>query len=143
MKKKILLLLLFVLVAIQFVPALPESTAEPQDSILLRKDLPGEVASILKKSCNDCHSNTTHWPWYAHIAPVSFWIGHHVEEGREHFNLSDWEQYTPERKAHKIEELAEEVKEEEMPLPSYTWLHHQAKLTDEERHVLITYFESL
>ncbi len=142
--KRVATVLIIVLVILQFVPALPESSPEPQATSLLQNEkLPENVQSILAKACNDCHSNSSVWPWYAHVAPVSLWIGHHVEEGREHFNLSEWENYEPKKKAHKIEELIEMVKEEEMPLPSYTWLHSEAKLTMEERATLISYFESL
>lgn len=143
MKKKVLLVLLLILIVIQFIPTLPESTPEPQSSFLVRDDIPADVQSILKSACNDCHSNTVNWPWYSYVAPVSFWIGHHVEEGREHFNLSEWENYEPKRKAHKIEELVEMVKEKEMPLDSYTWMHSEAKLSEDQRTALINYFESL
>ncbi len=143
MKKKALLVLIIILAVIQFIPALPESSPEPQSSLLVRDDMPEDVQSILQSACNDCHSNTSTWPWYAHVAPLSFWIGDHVEEGREHFNLSEWENYEPKKKAHKIEELVEMVEEKEMPLEKYTWMHSDAKLSQEQRDVLIDYFESL
>jgi len=82
-----------------------------------------QIQSILKNNCYDCHSNQTVCPWYANVAPISFWLDHHIEEGKEHFNVSGWEQYSPKKKDHKLEELIEEVEEGEMPLDSYTWTH--------------------
>lgn len=143
MKKKILLTVIAVLVIIQFIPALPSNEAEPSTSLLTRADMPEDVSAILKKACNDCHSNSSNWPWYAHVAPLSFWIGHHVEEGREHFNLSKWDSYPADRRAHKIEEAIEEIEKGGMPLESYTSMHPDALLTPEERETLIAYFKSL
>ncbi|WP_417601972.1 heme-binding domain-containing protein [Owenweeksia hongkongensis] len=141
--KKIILALVLILVVIQFILALPENSPEPQSSLLIREDIPKDVQSILKSACNDCHSNSAIWPWYAHVAPLSFWIGDHVEEGREHFNLSEWENYEPKKKAHKIEELVEMVEEKEMPLEKYVWLHSEAELSADQRATLISYFKSL
>jgi len=144
MKKKIILAVAVVLVAIQFVPAIPETGPEPREtSLLVREDIPAEIKSILAEACADCHSQGVSWPWYAHVAPVSFFVGHHVKEGREHFNLSEWGNYDAEKKAHKIEELEEMVSEKEMPLESYTWMHRDAQLSDTQRETLIAYFKGL
>jgi hypothetical protein len=94
-----------------------------------------QVASILKETCYDCHSDQTKYPWYAEIAPVSFWLDEHIENGKKHFNVSAWESYSVKKKDHKLEELIEMIEEKEMPLDSYTWLHDD--LTEEERTLLI------
>ncbi|MDT8347418.1 MAG: heme-binding domain-containing protein, partial [Flavobacteriaceae bacterium] len=60
------------------------------------------VAEVLKNTCYDCHSNHTKYPWYGSIAPLSFWLNHHIEEGKEHLNLSDWENWNIEKKDHKL-----------------------------------------
>jgi mono/diheme cytochrome c family protein len=143
MVKKILVGLLLLLVVMQFLPALPANSPEPQSSLLLKSSLPENISAILNKACNDCHSSTATLPWYAHVAPVSFYIGEHIEDGRKHFNFSEWDNYNPKKKAHKIEELIEEVEEGKMPLEEYTWLHPEAKLTAEERTALIAYFKAL
>lgn len=143
MLKKILLGLLLLLVVMQFLPALPDNTPEPQSSLLVKADLPQDVSNILTKACNDCHSSSATLPWYAHVAPVSFYIGEHIEDGRKHFSFSEWDNYAPKRKAHKIEELIEEVEEGKMPLEEYTYLHPEAKLTEEDKSTLIAYFKSL
>lgn len=94
-----------------------------------------EVAGILKENCYDCHSDHTRYPWYAEIAPFSYWLNDHIKHGKGHFNVSAWESYSVKKKDHKLEELIEMVKEEEMPLDSYTWLHDD--LTEAERKLLI------
>lgn len=100
-----------------------------------------EVVSLVKSACYDCHSNTTQYPWYSQIAPASWWIAHHVNEGKEHLNFSEWTGYSPEKAAHKLRECFEEVAKEEMPLKSYTWLHQEAQLTEGERAKLVAWFK--
>ncbi|GAA3613330.1 heme-binding domain-containing protein [Flavivirga amylovorans] len=136
--KKILIALLFTLVLIQFYR--PEKNdADYRDVAAFEAETkPSEdVAAILKAQCYDCHSNKTAYPWYAEIAPISFWIGHHIEEGNEHFNVSKWNAYNDKKKDHKLDELIEEVEEGEMPLNSYTWMH--GAITKEEKEALITW----
>ena len=142
MIKKILIALLLILVIIQFIPALPENQPEPEAS-LLNTEVPLEVSAIMEKACYDCHSYSAKWPWYANVAPVSFWIGNHVKEGREHFNLSEWNTYSEKRQKHKAEEAVEEITEGEMPLESYTKMHSDTRLTNGEKEILIAYFKSL
>ncbi|SMD31887.1 Haem-binding domain-containing protein [Reichenbachiella faecimaris] len=104
---------------------------------------PTEIAQIIKTSCYDCHSYHTKYPWYTSVAPISWWIGDHIEEGREHFNLSEWGTYSEKKALHKLEEFYEEVEEGEMPLTSYTLIHGEASLTDEQTKKLITWVKSL
>jgi hypothetical protein len=82
-----------------------------------------EMASLLRANCYDCHSNQTNYPWYAEIAPVNYWLADHVKDGKKHFNVSAWNEYSIKKKDHKLEELLEMIEEGEMPLDSYTWLH--------------------
>jgi hypothetical protein len=83
------------------------------------------------RACFDCHSNTTHWPWYSNVAPVSWFVQRHVEEGREALNFSEWQR--PQKEA---SESAEAVLEGEMPLGSYALLHSTARLSPPERQAL-------
>lgn len=101
-----------------------------------------EVAEILKSSCYDCHSSQPTYPWYTNIAPVSWWIKHHINEGSHHLNFSDWGTYTLKRKDHKLEEMVEMIEEGEMPMTSYTIMHKEAKLTDEQKLLLVEYFKA-
>ncbi|WP_298546714.1 heme-binding domain-containing protein [uncultured Aquimarina sp.] len=140
--KKVGLLLLLVVVIIQFIrPDKNESGYESVAYFEKETNPSPEIKEILKSNCYDCHSNQTIYPWYAEIAPVSYWLSHHVEEGKEHFNVSDWEQYSNKKKDHKLEELIEEVEEGEMPLSSYTWIH--GDLEKEEMELLINWTKEL
>lgn len=129
--KKILLFLLVVFVLAQlFGPEKNEGKLESMDSFYAETNPPDDVKLILKESCNDCHSDVTRYPWYNNITPVNFWMAEHVKDGKKHFNISGWENNSVKKKDHKFEELIEMVEEKEMPLPSYTWTHTEAKLTD-------------
>lgn len=133
MKKilKIIVIVLFVaFIAIQFYrPARVNPEINPAEEIA---GVPENVDKILQKSCNDCHTNNTDWIWYSSIAPVSWKMVEHVEEGRREMNFSVWNTYETRRKDHKLEEICEQIETREMPLPSYLWIHWNTKLTDEE-----------
>jgi cytochrome c551/c552 len=114
---------------------------EQTDFIAVTQTNP-EVATILKNACYDCHSNQPTYPWYTSIAPVSWWIKNHINEGSKHLNFSIWQTYTVKRKDHKLEECVEMIEEGEMPMNSYTWMHPEAKLTDAQKQLLIDWFKA-
>lgn len=93
---------------------------------------PDNVYEILKTTCFDCHSNVTKYPWYNKITPVNYWIADHIDDGKEELNFSEWKAYSLKRKEHKMKEVYEEVEKRHMPLESYTWMHSEATLTDEQ-----------
>ena len=97
------------------------------------------VKHILRATCYDCHSNNTNYPWYNAITPVNFWLNSHIEEGKEHFNVSKWEGLAAGRKDHKLDELIEEVEEGEMPLSSYKIVHGNARLSQEDITAIINW----
>ena len=144
MKKKIVIGLVSVFVIIQFF-----RIDKTNPEVVLENDFieiynpPTEVASILKTSCYDCHSNQSKYPWYTNIAPVSWFVKKHINEGREYFNFSEWNSLTAKKQAHIIEECAEEVEEGEMPLSNYLLMHSEAELSKEQTKLLVEYFESL
>jgi hypothetical protein len=129
---KILLGGVAVLVLIQLVR--PDHTNPPVTGPI---HTPPEVLTLLKRSCFDCHSNETTWPWYSQIAPVSWLVARDVNEGRKHLNFSQWEGYEPGRKAKKLEEVASEVTEGGMPMEIYLPMHPDAKLSEGDRKVLV------
>lgn len=102
---------------------------------------PAEVHGVLKRSCYDCHSNATKWPWYAQVVPVSWVVAHDVNDGRKHLNFSEWENYEPGRKLKKLKEIAEEVEEGEMPMEIYVSLHGDAKLSEAEKKSIVEWAE--
>jgi hypothetical protein len=103
----------------------------------------GEVQAILEKSCYDCHSNKTNYPWYSNIQPVGWWLQYHVNDGKKHFNLSEFNAYDAKKKAHKMEEMGEMLAEHEMPLNSYLWIHKDAALTAEQMQLLTDWAKSV
>ena len=144
MKKKIFLVILALLVIIQFIrPARNKSTSVSANDISKHFTVPEDVNQILKRACNDCHSNNTIYPWYTNIQPVGWWMANHVKEGKSHLNFSEFAGYTPKRQHHKLEEVVEMVKESVMPLDSYTWMHKNAKLTEQEKVLLVNWAEIL
>ena len=99
--------------------------------------VPAEVHTLLKRSCYDCHSNETTWPWYSQVAPVSWLVARDVNGGRKHLNFSSWESYEPGRKLKKLKEIAEEVGDGEMPMAIYVVMHSEAKLTEAEKKTIV------
>ncbi len=91
-----------------------------------------EVGNIIKNACADCHTNSTKYPWYSKIAPISFKMAAHVIEGKEELNFSEWQSYSVKKKDHKLEEIIEVLDEKEMPLKSYLLMHNEARLSNEQ-----------
>ena len=98
--------------------------------------VPQEVASILETSCYDCHSNNTHYPWYANFQPVAWWLADHIKEGKKEINFSEFASYRIGRQYRKLEEIKKQVEEGEMPLQSYTIIHGDAKLSAAQKEIL-------
>ncbi|MBI1768480.1 MAG: heme-binding domain-containing protein [Bacteroidetes bacterium] len=143
--KKILLTVVVVLIVIQFIrPSRNNGDAEGANVISKKYQVPENVQSILKQSCYDCHSNSTKYPWYANVQPVGWWIQYsHVDDGKRHLNFSEYASYSEKKAKHKFEEIADEVRDGEMPLGTYTFLHHDAVLTEEQTKILVDWAESL
>jgi hypothetical protein len=137
MIKKILVGLLFVFIFLQFIrPSRNISEGKSPNHISNKYAVPANVATVLEKACYDCHSNNTIYPWYTNIQPVGLWMQNHVNEGKGELNLDEFLTYSPKKAHHKLEEVMEMVKEGEMPLESYTWIHKNAKLSQEEKVAL-------
>ncbi len=133
MRKKILLGLLVVLVAIQFVrPTRNMSNQATPNEIGVRHQVPEEIHAVLKHSCYDCHSNNTIYPWYANVQPIGWWLQGHINEAKRELNFSEFESYTEKRAKHKFEEIEDAANDGSMPLTSYTLLHRGTKLTPEQ-----------
>lgn len=141
--KRILLILLVALIAIQFVRPAKNVSTDQSRNIKTLYAVPENVHTILTKACNDCHTNNTIYPWYAAVQPVLWWLDDHVKEGKSHLNFDEYTSYNLRRQYHKMEEVIEQVKEKEMPLNSYTWVHRDAKLTDDERVTLTSWAQSV
>ena len=123
--------LIAVLVIIQFYPV-----DRTNPAVRGEIEASQQVKNILKRSCNDCHSYETHWPFYSYIAPASWLVVKDVKEGREELNFSEWDKYSQEEKAEKAEEIIEEIEEDEMPMKIYRLTHPDAKLSEEETETI-------
>lgn len=136
--------LIAVLVIIQFFGIEKNVTTTPAEQDISKLyTVPADVAAILKTSCNDCHSNNTIYPWYSKIQPVAWWLQHHVNEGKHELNFNEFASYSIRRQYRKLEEVIEQVKENEMPLGSYTLIHKDAKLTDQQKATLTNWAQSI
>jgi hypothetical protein len=144
MFRKILLFLLVALVAIQFFHPKPnKSTGDQPKYIGKAFSIPEDVKAILNKACNDCHSNNTRYPWYSNIQPVDWWLTKHINDGKRHLNFDDYTGRSLRYQYHKMEETIEQIKEGEMPLDSYTWIHKDAILNDAEKNKIYDWANSV
>jgi hypothetical protein len=138
------LILVLTLVMIQFFH--PEknlgSTGGPED-IVTRFPVPDDVRAILANACYDCHSNHTRYPWYAGVQPVGWWLAHHVNEAKGELDFSTFGVYNTKRAARKLDAIADQVEQGNMPLRSYTWMHPDARLTVEQRKKIIAWAQAL
>jgi hypothetical protein len=140
--KKILKVVVIVLVlgfiVLQFFP--PNRTNPPiveAETLEATTRVPADVAAILNRSCSDCHSHKTTYPWYSYVSPASLFLANHIADGRRHLNFSVWNTYDKKKKSHKMEEIQEQVEGGMMPLGSYLWIHRDAVLSESEARALI------
>lgn len=141
--KKGLTVLLIVVVLIQFIRPEKNDSKEGLNDISTVMNIPDEVKSIIKTSCADCHSNYTKYPWYSEIAPVSWYLAQHVNEGKEHLNFSEWTSYNKDQKKHILKDLKEELAEHEMPLRSYLIIHENAKMNKYQYKTLLNWVKTI
>jgi hypothetical protein len=103
---------------------------------------PPDVAAILRRSCYNCHSDRTQWPWYSRVAPVSWFVANDVSEARDHLNFSRWGEYPADEKAHLTRRVVDEVTKGGMPLKTYLLMHRDAKLDSRDVEVLRAWAEN-
>jgi hypothetical protein len=144
MVKKILVGLLIIFVAIQFFrPQKNISTSLSANEISTVHAVPQNVKQILETSCYDCHSNNTKYPWYANIQPVAWYLNDHVIEGKKELNFSEFATYKIRRQYRKLEEIAHEIEDDEMPTQSYKLLHKNAVLDMAQKKVVFEWVNAL
>lgn len=142
-RSKILLAIVALIVLIQFIrPEKNVSLTESKNDIFLKYPASDSVRSIVRTSCYDCHSNNTVYPWYTNLQPIGLWMNHHVNEGKQELNFSEFLTYKTKKADHKLDEAIDEIKQGEMPISSYTLIHHNAKLSAEQRKEVIAWIET-
>ncbi len=136
-KRKLLVSLFVFFLAIQAIRPLKNNgnPGGPADITKIVK-VPDSVMSILKKSCYDCHSNYTSYPWYDKITPVNWWLTNHINEGKRNLNFTNFGDNTPRKMKKKLEEIAQTVEKNQMPLNSYLWIHKNAGLNATEKQMI-------
>lgn len=122
---------LALVVVIQVIPVKRENPP-----VLHEVPAPDDALAVLKRSCYDCHSNETEWPWYSHVAPISWAISRDVNEGRDAMNLSEWDFYEPLEQRDLKDLILEQIDEKQMPLWYYLSLHPNSKLSKTDRIAL-------
>ena len=133
-------IILFIIIVPQLIPLnKPENSNDLSNDLISNNDIPENIALMLKTSCYDCHSNQIIYPWYASVAPVSWLVIRDVKVGRKELNFSDWETMSKMDKAKILDDIAEEVEEEEMPVPIYFVTHSNAKLSNDERKSMVSW----
>lgn len=104
----------------------------PSSDISKVYQIPEKIQSILRNSCYDCHSNSTDYPVYSYIQPLSFYLENHIQKGKKELNFNEWGHYSDRKQAHKLESILNQIQQKKMPLPSYIYLHHGAKLSEKQ-----------
>ena len=142
--KKILIYAIIVFFIIQFIRINKDNppVKKEMDYTYITK-APSEVKAILKKACYDCHSNEINYPGYANIAPISWYIKEHINQGKEYVNFSEYGNYNQYQKEHINSALHRVIENKSMPLSSYIMMHKEANLSHEENRILLQWFSSL
>ena len=142
--KRILLIIVIILIAIQFIRPQKNihSGGQPSD-ISSIYTVPANVDTILIHACKDCHSNNTRYPWYNRVQPIAWFLDNHVRDGKKSFNLNEFTTYPAWRQYDKISEVKKQIDKGEMPLSSYTWIHTNAKLTDAQKNTVMVWSEGI
>jgi hypothetical protein len=143
MIRKALLVLAALLLVIQFVRPAKNLSADTTRNIHTLYAVPSDVEKILETSCVDCHSNKTQYPWYAEIQPVGWWLNNHIKNGKRHFNLDDFTGRRISYQYKKMDDCIEQLHNDDMPLDSYTLIHHNARLNPADKQTLINWCESV
>ena len=140
--KKAAIFLLAVFIGMQFYRPDKNEAGPDYVQVFEQETNPGtEIKKMLKAACYDCHSAHTEYPWYNNVAPISYWMDGHIEEGKENIDFSEWSNYSAKKKDHKLEEFIEYIENGKMPLREYTWTHEDARLTDDQRKALMDWAE--
>lgn len=138
------LLLTVVFVCIQFF-----STERNESSLLLATDIdvvyevPFEVKRVFKTSCYDCHSNNTAYPWYNKIQPVAWLLENHIKKGKAELNFSEFGSYSIRRQRSKLRSIEGQIVDDKMPLRSYTLIHRKARLSKNDKMVVVEWVVKL
>lgn len=131
-------------ISIQFFPTeRNQSDVVPKTDFLVVNNPPQAVRKLLQESCYDCHSNNSDYPWYNKIQPAAWYLENHIKDGKDELNFNTWDELSERRKKSKLKSIINQVKDDEMPLYSYTLVHRNAILSDSDKSAIKQYMNSL
>lgn len=135
--------IVLVLVGIQWVPTYPNrgDTDKAKDFLTIYAP-PARLGTLIRTACYDCHSNSTDYPWYGSIQPVAMLLEDHIAQAKKELNLSEFGNYSPRRQRSKLKAMASQIEDGDMPLASYTLIHRDADLSDQERKILKAWIDT-
>ena len=129
--------LFIVFIVIQFIrPAHNTSGQVLPTDITKTINVPDKILDVFKNSCYDCHSNDTRYPWYVNIQPMGWIMADHIKTGKANLNFSEFGSYSKRKQANKLRSLAETINDGSMPISSYTIMHTDAKLSEENKKLI-------
>lgn len=143
--KKVGIALFLVLIVIQFYqPALNQNPGQDYtNDFLIITNAPNNISKLIQTSCYDCHSNNTKYLWYDYVQPARMFVEAHISDGKKELNLNEFGSYSNRKQQSKLEAISKQIKSGEMPLSSYTLLHHDAVLTETQKQAIIQWIESI
>lgn len=138
--KTIVLVLLLLFMAIQFIkPARNVNGQATPAAITQQLSVPQNVQYVLDRSCYDCHSNNTRYPWYANVQPITWFLNRHIVKGKAELNFDEFGNYSKRQQRSKLKSIANQVNDGEMPLQSYIWIHRNATLSAADKELITTW----
>ena len=120
----------------------PRTNPPVKSDFLAETKPPAGIATCLRAACYDCHSHETIWPWYSRVAPMAWLVAADVNEGREHFNFSEWPKADAGSAAKKLDRINEVLDYREMPPKKYTLIHTDARLTEAQRKQIMEWTDA-
>ncbi len=139
---RIVLAVAVLLLVSQLIPVHRSNSAvDPAQSIYSAEQVPPAVKAVFQRSCENCHSEQTTWPWYAYVAPASWVVANDVHEARKAMNFSRWTTYSAKKREEHLEDICEQVTNGDMPDAKYLLIHRKARLTPVERTAVCEWTE--
>jgi hypothetical protein len=135
--KKIVLVLAVVFVILQFIRPEKNVGDSSTHNIVQNFAVPAGVQTILQRSCYNCHSNNTVYPWYEEVQPVGWFLAKHIRDGKRGLNFDEYTTYRLMKQYRRFQDIIDKIEGDEMPLPSYLLIHTDAKLSKSQKDELV------
>ena len=138
--RKILLVISAVFIVIQFIAPVHNKDGRVLETNISKIfNISDSVQAVLKKTCYDCHSNNTSYPWYSNIQPMAWIMARHIKNGKEKLNFSGFGSSSNRKQISKLKGIINQIKDDEMPLSSYKVMHKNARLSKEDKNLIMNW----